>query len=275
MIKQVFSAAGPVLKAAGKAIDSAGMALEAVPVTEKLVASTKSVAFGGKVPTSAATFVAPTATLIGDVEIGPGSSIWYGARVRADVHSIKIGANSSVGDNAMVHVAKIAGDAPTVIGDNVTIGANALVHACTLESNTVVGTGAQVLDGASVASTSMIAPGAVVTPGTKVPAGQLWSGVPAKHLRDLTAEEIEAIMATAADTASLSKAHALECGKSYMQVDAELAEWEDAQIRHADYLPRVTPGERPEDDVMEQGSPGLIFNSKLKQVAQPKAKAQW
>jgi len=275
MIKQVFSAAGPVLKAAGKAIDSAGMALEAVPITEKLVASTRSVAFGGKVPAGAAAFVAPTATVIGDVTIGPGSSVWYGAKVRGDVHTIKIGANSSVGDNAMVHVAKIAGDSPTLIGDNVTIGANALVHACTLESNVVVGMGAHVLDGAVVGATSMIAPGAIVTPGTKVPAGQLWSGVPAKHLRDLTAEEIEAIMATATETATLSKQHALECSKSFEEVEAEKYEWDDAQIRNDDYLPRVQPGQHPEDDYMGQGTPGLIFNSKLKQVVQPKQKAEW
>ena len=170
---------------------------------------------------------------------------------------------------------QIAGDSPTLIGDNVTIGANALVHACTLESNVVVGMGAHVLDGAVVGSTSMIAPGAIVTPGTKVPAGQLWSGVPAKHLRDLTAEEIATIMATATETAALSKEHALECAKSYQEVEAEMVEWEDAQIRNDDYLPRVSPGQHPEDDYMGQGTPGLIFNSKLKQVVQPKQKAEW
>ena len=95
------------------------------------------------------------------------------------------------------------------------------------------------------------------------------------HRTHTQPQPLAAIVATAADTVALSKAHALECGKSYMQVDAEMVEWEDAQIRHADYLPRVTPGDRPEDDVQEQGTPGLIFNSKLKQVVQPKAKAEW
>lgn len=276
MIKQFFRVASPVLKGAGKAMDNAGQMMEAVPVIESLVPSTRNATFKGTSPKTADDcFVAPTASVIGNVEIGAGSSIWYGAKVRGDVHSIKIGASTSIGDNSMVHVAKIQGDFPTVIGDNVTVEANAIVHACTIESLSVIGTGAQVLDGATVKSNSIVAPGAVVTPGTTVASGQLWSGSPAKHLRDLTAEEIDGIKVMADEAVGLSAAHAAECAKSYEQVEEDLADHEDDLIRHPDYFPKVPKGEAAEDEYMGRGAPGLIFNSKLQEVVDPKEKATW
>jgi carbonic anhydrase/acetyltransferase-like protein (isoleucine patch superfamily) len=105
------------------------------------------------------------------------------------VNHVTIGRASSVGDRAVVHVAKIQGDSPSVIGNHVTISAGALVHAATLKDSVIIGEIAQVLDGAIVESHSIVGPASVVTPGTVVASGELWAGTPAKKVRELTEEE--------------------------------------------------------------------------------------
>lgn len=225
--------------------------MEAVTVVETGIPSTTAAAFKGKVPAvGAGAFVAPTASVIGDVTVGPGSSIWYGAIVRGDVHHIRIGTNSSIGDCTMVHVAKIAGDHHTEIGDNVSVGANAVIHACSIGNNVVVGMGATVLDGAKVEGPSVVAPGALVTPGKVVGAGTMWAGSPATYVRDLTAEEIKWIGESACEASGLASLHAAECAKTYEQVAADLENAEDEAERHPDYFPKVNPqlAEVPEMD---------------------------
>lgn len=263
MLKQVFTAVSPVLKSVGKSLDAAGAALEVVATTESLVPSTRLASYKGVAPAVAGSFVAPNSTVLGNVTVGTGSSVWYGAKIRGDVNHVKIGSNTSIGDNAMVHVAKIAGDAPCLVGDNVTVGPNAIIHACTIESNCIVGMGAQVLDGAKLETNSIVAPGAVVTPRTVVASGQLWAGCPAKHLRDLTDEEVASITASATATTDLALAHAEECDKTYEQVEEAFEDYEDSLHRHPDYYPKLPKGGLEEDAVLGQGSPGLIFNSKL------------
>ena len=142
-------------------------------------------------------FVAETAVIIGDVEIGAGTSIWYGCVLRGDVNSIRVGRNTNIQDGTIVHVnsdpdgdyRETGGGEPTHIGDDVTIGHLALIHACTLENRSFVGMRAAVIDRAVVEGGAMVAAGALVTPGKRVPAGQLWAGSPAKYLRDLSDEE--------------------------------------------------------------------------------------
>jgi len=223
--------------------------------------STTMLDFKGASPSIAKAFVAPNATVVGSVEIGPGSSIWYGASIRGDVHKIKIGSSTSVGENVTVHVAKIAGDLPTIVGDQVTVGANAILHACVVESQSMIGSGATVLDGATVKSNAVVAPGAVVPPGKVVGSGELWSGTPAKFLRNLTPEEIEGISAVAAEIEASAELHALECGKSYQQIEADLDAFEDSNTRHPEYWQKPIGDEVT--DVLGQGSPGLIFNNQL------------
>jgi carbonic anhydrase/acetyltransferase-like protein (isoleucine patch superfamily) len=134
-------------------------------------------------------FIAPGAAVIGDVEIGPGSSVWFNCTVRGDVHEIRIGARSNIQDGTVIHVTK--GKCGTYIGDDVLIGHGCVIHACTLESGAFIGMGATVLDGAVVEGGAMLAAGATLTPGKRVPRGELWAGAPAKKFRDLKPEEQE------------------------------------------------------------------------------------
>ena len=129
-----------------------------------------------------------------------------------------VGDQSSIGDRAVVHVAKIQGDFPTLIGNQVTIGAGAIIHAATIKDCVVVGESAQVLDGAVVESNSIVEAGAIVTPGTNVKGGELWSGSPAKKVRALTEEEIASIKETASETLDLASKHAIENAKDYKEV---------------------------------------------------------
>ncbi len=140
-------------------------------------------------------YVAPNATIIGDVEIGPEASIWFGVVIRGDVHEIRIGARTNVQDLTMVHATQ--GRAGTYIGDDVTIGHGAVLHACVLEARCFVGMGAVVLDEAVVESEAMVAAGAVVTPAKRVPTGELWAGNPAKLMRPLKSGEREGLLASA------------------------------------------------------------------------------
>jgi carbonic anhydrase/acetyltransferase-like protein (isoleucine patch superfamily) len=146
----------------------------------------------GKIPELDETcFIAPSADVIGDVSIGAESSVWFHATIRGDVNWIRIGRASNIQDNAVVHVT--SGTAPTVIGDHVTVGHSAVVHGCTLHDRVLVGIGAIILDQAEISSDCMIGAGALVTGGTRVPAGSLVLGVPGKVVRALTEAEIASI----------------------------------------------------------------------------------
>jgi len=133
-------------------------------------------------------FVAPTAALIGDVEIGAESSIWFGCTLRGDVHEIRVGERTNIQDGTVVHVT--GGKFGCYIGSDILIGHSALIHGCTLEDGCFIGMRATVLDGALVESGAMVAAGALVGPGKRVPSGELWAGTPAKKMRDLTDADI-------------------------------------------------------------------------------------
>jgi carbonic anhydrase/acetyltransferase-like protein (isoleucine patch superfamily) len=138
-------------------------------------------------------FIAPTATVIGDVEIGAQANLWFGVIVRGDVNRIRIGARTNVQDATMIHCTGMGGDFPTLIGDDVTIGHMVVLHGCTLEDKCMVGIKAVVMDGVVVESGGMVAAGALVTPGKRVKKGELWAGSPARKLRDLGPDEFRMI----------------------------------------------------------------------------------
>ncbi len=140
-------------------------------------------------------FLASGVKIIGDVEIGKHSSIWYNCVVRGDVHYIKIGEETNIQDLSMLHVTN--GRYPLNIGNKVTVGHSVKLHGCTIQNLCLIGIGAVILDGAVVEENSFIAAGSVVKPNFIVPSGKLVAGVPAKVIRDLTTEEISDFSASA------------------------------------------------------------------------------
>ena len=133
-------------------------------------------------------FIAPNATIVGDVTIGDECSIWFNAVLRGDVHYIKMGNKVNVQDGAVIHCTYQKN--PTNIGNNVSIGHNALVHGCTIHDNVLIGMGSIVMDKCEIHSNSIIAAGAVVLEGTVVEAGSIYAGVPAKKIKDISTELI-------------------------------------------------------------------------------------
>jgi len=126
-------------------------------------------------------FIAPNATIVGEVSMGNECSIWFNAVLRGDVHYIKMGNKVNVQDGAVIHCTYLKH--PTTIGNNVSIGHNALVHGCTIHDNVLIGMGSIVMDGCVVHSHSIIAAGAVVLEGTIVEEGSIYAGVPAKKIK--------------------------------------------------------------------------------------------
>ena len=155
-------------------------------------------------------FVAPGAYVIGDVEIGRDSSIWYGSVVRGDIHYICIGERTNIQDGSVIHVTHDTH--PAVVGNEVTVGHKAVLHGCTVEDRSLVGIGAVVLDGAVVEKYAMVAAGAVVTPGTVVQSGMIFGGIPAKPLRELAAEEMREFEESAARYREYAEAHRSSLG---------------------------------------------------------------
>ena len=147
---------------------------------------------GDRVPRIAPdAFVAPGAVIAGDVEVGSGSSVWFGAVVRGDVEPVRIGARTNLQDLAVVHVT--SGGGPAVLGDDVTVGHRAVVHGCLVHDRCLIGIGAIVLDGAEVGPESIVGAGALVPPGMRVPPRTLVVGVPARVVRALTDAEVRSI----------------------------------------------------------------------------------
>lgn len=158
-------------------------------------------------------FLAPTASVVGDVELGDRVSVWYAAVLRGDVHSIRIGRDSNVQDGAVLH--GTLGEWPVIVGERVTIGHAATVHGATLDDDCLVGIGARVLDGARIGRLSLIGAGAMVREGTIVPERCLVVGVPGVVKRTLTDAEIERILRTPARYTKLAldtRAAALAAG---------------------------------------------------------------
>jgi carbonic anhydrase/acetyltransferase-like protein (isoleucine patch superfamily) len=141
-------------------------------------------ALGQSVPRlGARVLVAPSAQVIGDVELGDDASVWFGAVLRGDCYPIRVGARTNIQDNAVVHVT--GGKAATSIGDDVTIGHAAIVHGCAIGSRCLVGMGSVVLDGAVIGDECLVGAGALVTPRTRVPPRSLVLGRPGRVVRTL------------------------------------------------------------------------------------------
>lgn len=134
-------------------------------------------------------WIAPNATLVGDIIMGDRCSVWFNAVIRGDVNSIRLGNQVNVQDGAVIHCTYEK--TKTIIGNNVSIGHNALVHGCTVEDNVLIGMGSIVMDNCYIESGSIIAAGAVLTEGTRVEAGSIYAGVPAKKVKSISPELFE------------------------------------------------------------------------------------
>ena len=140
-------------------------------------------------------FIAPTATLIGDVHVGAESGIWFNVVLRGDVNRIRIGRRTNLQDGTVVHVT--SNTHPTMIGNGVTVGHGVVLHGCTVGDGCLIGIGAIVLDGAVIGESSMVAAGSLVAPGTVVPPRSLAVGSPARIKRELTETEFQQLQALA------------------------------------------------------------------------------
>jgi carbonic anhydrase/acetyltransferase-like protein (isoleucine patch superfamily) len=141
--------------------------------------------------------------VIGNVEIGAGTSVWFGSVVRGDVNEIRIGERTNIQDATVIHVT--TGGHATYIGSDATIGHKAVLHACTLKDLCLIGMGATLMDGVVVEREAMVAAGALVTPGKRVKGGELWGGSPAKRVRELTKEERDHMRWSARHYAALAQ----------------------------------------------------------------------
>eukprot|EP00238_Polyblepharides_amylifera_P014099 CAMPEP_0196579774 /NCGR_PEP_ID=MMETSP1081-20130531/24688_1 /TAXON_ID=36882 /ORGANISM="Pyramimonas amylifera, Strain CCMP720" /LENGTH=210 /DNA_ID=CAMNT_0041899457 /DNA_START=169 /DNA_END=801 /DNA_ORIENTATION=+ len=166
---------------------------------------------GAAVPqVSVDAFVAPSATLIGNVQVVDMASVWYGAVIRGDLNHIRIGAFSNVQDKCVIHAAKSSPtglSARTNIGGFVTIGAGSIIRSCNIADNVMVGKRCILMEGSEVERDSKLEDGTVLPPGRLIPSGQLWGGNPAQYRRDLSHEEIDAITEHAEQCATLQKDH--------------------------------------------------------------------
>ena len=146
-------------------------------------------------------FLAPTAWVVGEVELGDDVSFWFHTAARGDVNYIRVGDRTNVQDGAVLHVTHETH--PLVLGSDVVVGHAAVLHGCTIEDGSLIGIGARVLDGAMIERGAQVGAGAVVAPGMRVPADHLALGVPARVVRPLTAEERKTIAAISARYVSL------------------------------------------------------------------------
>lgn len=217
MLQRVGYMFGRALRETGQALDRAGMRIQGdYAFKETLNRHRRLMALYDQKPAlKSDVFVAPNASVIGDVSIGAGSTVWYASVLRGDVNSIKVGERSSIGDGCVVHVSSpghgaFGGAARTAIGDRVVVEPGSILHGCELRSGSKVGSGSVVFDGAVLEEGAVLAPGSMLTANKKVPSGQLWGGRPAVFLRELSSEEKAALEREADLTHERAKRHEAE-----------------------------------------------------------------
>lgn len=155
-------------------------------------------------------FIAENAVIIGDVEIGENSSIWYSCVLRGDVNFIRIGAKTNIQDGTIIHVSR-GENFPAIVEDEVTVGHSATIHGCYIEKGSLIGIGSTILDGARIGKNSLIAAGSLVTPNTQIPERSFVLGSPARVKRELSDEEIENIQNFWRNYVKLSEIYLKNC----------------------------------------------------------------
>lgn len=217
---------GFMLRETGQSLDKLGCYFQDNPAfREQLWRHRTLLNLGSVKPkVSSSSFVAPSASVIGEVAIGDKSSVWYGAVLRADSGAISVGSGSNIQDNAVITTAKGGlglHAAGSTIGNNVTVGHNAMLQGASVGDGSLIGIGAVLREGVVVEKGAMVAAGSVVAPHTVVPSGQLWAGNPAAYMRDLKAEETKYMAELPGHYTELAAEHAKEADKRVEQLVEE------------------------------------------------------
>jgi len=220
-----FGVVGSVFREAGVQLEQFGRSLQGNKAHKEFLSRHRRImeVLGKKPVISDKVWIAPNASVMGQVHIGEKSSIWYGAVIRGDVNKIRIGEMSSIGDRCVVHVSSgTLGEArPTFLGDKVVVEHGAILHACTIQDGVRIGPGAVIMDGVTVEKGSMVAAGSVVLEKKTIRTGELWSGSPAKFERALTQEEKDEIALRAERVYALAQNHIEEHKKTALELDDE------------------------------------------------------
>lgn len=265
MLKPAAELFGKTIRGIGASIEAGGLAIEGRKAT-KAVPCSKVLTYMGKSPSLAENvFIAQTANVMGDVTIGPGSNVWYGAVIRGDVNSIKIGNSVSIGDAVMVHCSGLQKNAKTNIGNNVVLGPGSLVHGGKLGDGCVVGANAQILDNASIGAGSALAPCAVLLEGATIPPGQLWGGAPAKYLRDVTSADVAAMAAVYSTSEEVTALHIKQASKTWQEEEEDAFNFAQQRDRNEFYFKTLTEEQMTfkEGEVEGHLVPGRLFDSKI------------
>lgn len=226
---------GTAVRSVGRMVDELGVSVQGdCAYHEKLPLPCTVVKYAGKAPSvDAAAFVAPSANLIGAVELGRGASVWYSSLIKGDkAGSVLIGELASVGDRAIVN--------SSTIGKNATIGAGAIVSGAIVGDGSSVGMGAKVGTKSSIGAGAILAAGSVLKPGTTIPPKQLWAGVPAAYVREVSADEAEGLLVQARFTADMATLHCDEAWKDVTQVEVEAADYK----RETERTPQMIASQR-------------------------------
>jgi carbonic anhydrase/acetyltransferase-like protein (isoleucine patch superfamily) len=262
---QAFSS---FLRTLGQSLERLGARIEPFAYVEHLQPSTKVISHLGKSPQLGnLTFLAPSASLIGNVTVGNNTSIMYGSVLRGDLgQSISVGANSFVGDNVVIHVSGSMSKHSTNIGEGSFIGSGAVIHGATIGNGCVIGQNATVMDGAVVEDGAYVLPGSTVTKGKHILKGQVWGHLPASHLGELTHLESSRIQELLNDNLLASQEHATELTK-----DIHTYEQERTVIVKKLLNQYEDDGEESEEEMRKRvhwvdgvGIPGEIFNKTKK-----------
>jgi len=220
----LWYAVGAVFRQVGRAVDESGRALQMhMAYDEKLPVPCTAVKVAGKAPTIGQSFVAPSATLTGAVDLKAGASVWYGAVIRAQGAPISIGEMSSVQENATLTA---SGSAPVSVGKLVTIGAGSIIDSASVGDEAHIGCGCIVSAGAAIGKGAVLTAGSVLPAKTTVPANEIWSGKPAKKVGGVPPAEKEALLAEARSFAALAAIH-----QEHAWMDLEEIEFQAAQYK--------------------------------------------
>lgn len=246
-----------IFQSLGRRLDSWGQLLEVNPYIEKVQPSTKILKYKSSSPSINSCFVAPTASVIGNVTVGSGSSIWYNTIIRGDLEKVDIGQGSTIGDRATIY----SRGNPTSIGNSVIIEAGASLHGCTIDDSCIIGAGAIIMDKVHIQNQAVIEPGSLVSgDNVVIKSGEVWGGSPAVFQRHLTVGEMAAIKLKAEETASLSLKHAQEWAKDYLQIEEDEDDYEQLAGRNSYYHARLTK-EQLAEEIKKDDLPGHILNA--------------